>query len=271
MKHLLTRSLLACIFLCCSSLLSAQDVAAVDSMAEKTGDLTTAASLGDTVLIRYRIDIKDSLQAYRQDRNFAYIKYLDSLLRETKDLTVDTFSVKGMKMSKAKREAVRENPNAVSTPKINIFSLPLVKIILWILAAVLIGFIVWKIFLGENFFKRNKMPRHISETPKEEEALDDASAYDALIAKAVQEKNYRLAVRYSFLQSLKKMSDGGMVQFSADKTNYQYVNELHGKPYQDDFASLTLNYEYVWYGRFEIGEEAYTRLSRNFRSFNQKV
>lgn len=259
------------ILLCSGFLVSGQDVAAVDSMAEKTGDLTTPTTFGDTVLVRYRIATNDSLQAYRQERDFTYMKYLDSLLRKTKDLTVDTFSVRGMKTSKAKRAAARENPDAASSPKINIFNLPIVKIILWILAAILIGFMVWKLFLGENFFKRDRTAGHISDTPKEEEALDDASAYDALIAKAVQEKNYRLAVRYSFLQSLKKLSDSGLVQFSADKTNYQYVIELRGKPYEKPFASLSLNYEYVWYGKFEIGEDTYARLSRNFRSFNQKV
>jgi hypothetical protein len=84
-------------------------------------------------------------------------------------------------------------------------------------------------------------------------------------------KNYRLAIRYSYLQTLQKLSGSGLLQFSADKTNYQYVNELHGKPYQNDFAAITLNYEYVWYGKFEIGEDVYNRLFSDYKSFHQKL
>jgi hypothetical protein len=70
---------------------------------------------------------------------------------------------------------------------------------------------------------------------------------------------------------LQKLSGSGLLQFSADKTNYQYVNELHGKPYQNDFAAITLNYEYVWYGKFEIGEDVYNRLFSDYKSFHQKL
>jgi hypothetical protein len=73
------------------------------------------------------------------------------------------------------------------------------------------------------------------------------------------------------LQTLYKLSDGGLLQFSSDKTNYQYVNELGGKPYQNDFAAITLNYEYVWYGKFDISEDVYKRLSGEYRSFHQKI
>ena len=84
-------------------------------------------------------------------------------------------------------------------------------------------------------------------------------------------KNYRLAVRYSYLQTLQTLAGSGLVQFSADKTNYQYVNELSGKPYQNDFAALTLNYEYVWYGNFDIKEDVYNRLLKEYQSFHQKL
>ena len=241
----------------------------VDSIAQKTGDLTPPETLGDTVLNRNKFET-DSVQEYKGDKDFAYMKYLDSLLRKSKDLTVDTFSINNSASSRSKKEAAQTH--SVNTmPRLNIFSAPIVKIILWILAVFLIGFIVYKLFLGENFFKRNRSYKNISDTQKEEEDISDPSAYDTLISQAVANKNYRLAIRYSYLKTLQMLAGSGLLQFSADKTNYQYVNELHGKPYQNDFASITLNYEYVWYGKFEIGEDVYARLFKDYKSFHQKL
>lgn len=239
----------------------------VDSVAAKLGDLTTE-SLGDTVVSRKKVET-DSIEDYKSDKDFAYMKYLDSLLRQTKDLSVDTFSV-NTASSRSKKNAQQNQEQANTTPRINIFNQPIVKIILWILAFFLIGFIIYKLFLGENFFKRSRSYDN-PDTEKEEESILDPSAYDKFITQALMNKNYRLAVRYGYLQTLQMLSGSGLVQFSADKTNYQYVNELQGKPYQNDFAALTLNYEYVWYGKFDISEDVYNRLRKEYKSFHQKL
>jgi hypothetical protein len=242
--------------------------ATIDSVSVTTEEARPPESLGDTVLNRYEFETDDSMEVYKGDKDFAYMKYLDSLLRKTKDLTVDTFSAE-TGSSKGKRK-VRQTSGRVNVPQLNIFSDPVVKIVLWIAAIFLIGFIIYKVFVGENFFRRDSTYKNISDTEKEEE-ITDASAYDKLVMQAVANGNYRLAIRYLFLQTLQKLSGNGLLQFSADKTNYQYVNELQGKPYQNDFAALTLNYEYVWYGKFDISEAVYKRLAGDYKSFHQKI
>lgn len=250
----------------CNATVLAQDV--VDTLEEVSVEAAPPESLGDTVLDRYEWETTDSMKQYKGDREFAYMNYLDSLLRQTKDLTVDTFSIG---TGNSSRRAARQDTRQVNVPTSNIFSSPIVKVILWIAAAFLIGFIIYKLFLGENFFRRERSYKNVSDTQKDDESLTDSSAYDSLVAKAVKDKNYRLAIRYSYLQTLQKLSASGLLQFSADKTNYQYVNELLGKPFQNDFAAITLNYEYVWYGKFDINEDVYHRLSGEYRSFHQKV
>jgi len=253
------------LILYCNTELSAQ---ATDSSGVVTEEITLPESLGDTVLNRYEFKSDDSIEIYKRDKDFAYMKYLDSLLRKTKGLTVDTFSA-GTGSSGSERQA-RQSSRRVNVPAVNIFGNPVVKIILWIAAIFLIGYIIYKLFLGENFFRRDRTYKNISDTQKEEE-ITDASAYDKLVAQAVANGNYRLAIRYLYLQTLQKLSGSGLLQFSADKTNYQYVTELRGKPYQNDFAAITLNYEYVWYGKFDINEDIYKRLSGEYRSFHQKI
>jgi hypothetical protein len=81
-------------------------------------------------------------------------------------------------------------------------------------------------------------------------------------------KIYRLATRYLYLQSIQKLNAAGAISFTADKTNSEYLNELTGKPYKPAFTSLTLNYEYVWYGEFLIEEPAFIQLQERFKKFN---
>ena len=270
MKSIIKLLFAAAIFLFCNTKLLAQDNSNVDSLAEKTGDLTTAESPVDTALKANKFEA-DSLNDYKDDKDFAYMKYMDSLLRKTKDLSVDTFSVGNSNIRRQKNIPQNSQEKPLQPSRLNFFNSPVVKIVLWILAVFLIGFLIYKLFLGENFFRRDRSYKNTSDTPKEEEDISDPSAYDTLISQAVKNKNFRLAIRYSYLQVLHKLSGSGLLQFSADKTNYQYVNELRGKSYQNDFAAITLNYEYVWYGKFEIDENIYNRLSGEYKTFNQKL
>ena len=269
-QRIIKLSIAAALFLFTTVNNYAQDDARIDSLAQRLGDLGAPESLGDTVLSRNEFQADDSMQGYKNDRDFAYMKYLDSLLRNTKDLTIDTFSINNATSSRNK-EVQRQPGKKTSSPQLNIFSNPVVKIVLWVLAIFLIGYLLWKLFLGENFFRRNPTHKPVADTEAEGTDISDPSAYDSLIASAVMNKNYRLAIRYSYLQTLKKLAGTGLLQFAPDKTNYQYVNELRGRPWQNDFAAITLNYEYVWYGKFDIEEHVYRRLAADYKNFNQKL
>ncbi len=220
-----------------------------DSVEERVGSLQSE-SVNDTSLIKKNVDGDDSLQEYKSDRDFAYIKYLDSLLRHSKKMLADTLSENNV--SSAQR---KERSSSTSIRSFNLFNQPVVKIFLWLLAIFFIGYVLYKLFNGENFFRRNSSYTNVPDAQPEDEFIPDASAYDKLIAQAAANKNFRLAVRYLYLQCLQKLADAGAVQLSANKTNYQYVHELSSKPYGNDFAAVTLNYEYVWYGKFELSEE----------------
>ncbi|MEY2916491.1 MAG: hypothetical protein RIS73_205 [Bacteroidota bacterium] len=188
--------------------------------------------------------------------SFAYVKNLDSLL-------------------KAKQEAEKKKEKEVSSSGQDWFESLLssdgLQLILWMLAAFFILFILYKLFLTEGVFRKN--PRNSkSLTPEaEEEIINDQSNFEQLIKQALQSGNYRLAVRYNYLKTIHKLADKGLILLAADKTNYQYVNEISNPNYQNDFAALTLNYEYVWYGEFVIGENIYTRMETGFSQFNSKL
>ena len=133
-----------------------------------------------------------------------------------------------------------------------------------------IAFILYKLFLTESIFRKTTRRHDVSSQPPEEMVITP-SAYERLINDAIIDKDFRSAIRYLYLQTLQRLSMTGLIQSSPDKTNYEYVKELSGRIHQNEFASLTLNYEYVWYGKFNIDQEIFNRLQKEFKQYHQKL
>ncbi len=196
----------------------------------------------------------DSVKAWKKLKAFGYAAYLDSLLKAQKE------------------NKKKEQKNIPSGPSMldRFLSSPGLQVILWMLAVLFIGFIIYKLFLTEGVF-RKKTTASKTTPDVEEEIITPESDFEKLIRLALQSGNYRLAVRYQYLQTLHKLAAKNIIELAADKTNNNYVRELTNKNYQQDFAALTLNYEYVWYGEFAIDENIYQRLGAGFLQFNNKI
>ncbi len=207
----------------------------------------------------------DSTQKWKNSADFAYIKNLDSLLRKGIGLKADTVSID--KNTDKKRAA----PTASSTNSNSLLNSFPVKIFFWAMAILFIGFIIYKLFFTAVFFAKANTKVASQQIEDASSALNEYSAYNSFIREAEQKKDFNLSVRYLYLQTLRRLADRDLIRFSPDKTNYGYVKELSGRPYQQAFASLTLNYEYVWYGKFVIAENHYSQLKEEFISFNKKM
>jgi len=46
---------------------------------------------------------------------------------------------------------------------------------------------------------------------------------------------------------------------------------MFGKPYKEEFDSLTHSYEYAWYGKFDISEAMFTAIEKGFKQFNTQL
>jgi len=95
--------------------------------------------------------------------------------------------------------------------------------------------------------------------------------YQREIDKAVNNGNYRLAVRLLFLRSLKNLSDKNVIQYKQDRTNLDYLMQLHRTKYYNDFFRITRNYEYAWYGLFEISRDKYNVIKNDFENFGHNL
>ncbi len=93
--------------------------------------------------------------------------------------------------------------------------------------------------------------------------------FPAEIARAAEQGNYRIAVRFMYLQTLKRLSDAEIISWESDKTNRDYAIEiLNSRPYLSEyFKIVTIIFEHVQYGKYTLDESEYSRISSSFEEF----
>jgi len=224
-------------------------------------------NLNDTGAINISLSDSNKIAKWKQSHDFAYIHYLDSLLRKQKSIRSDTVTI-NENSEKVNRNHKYNNKDSAFNKIMN--SLPL-KIFFWMLALIFIVFVGYKVLFKNKIFviKKKKL---IPETGEESDIdSGDLSKYDTLISEAESNNNFNLATRYLYLKTLRRLSEKGSINFSPDKTNNDYLREMKPDNNFKEFRSLTRNYEYIWYGKFLIDEKEYRSLKEEFMLFNKKV
>jgi hypothetical protein len=206
----------------------------------------------------------DSKSGWKNSRDFAYMNYLDSLLRKQKELRSDTINI-----HQERGKAVQQRGGS-SSLTLQFLNSPPVKLFFWALALFFIVFILYRIFFRNNLFPLNKN-KSADIADDDLITLNELSQYDSLISAAEKNNDFNLATRYLFLKAIKALSDKDLIRFLPDKTNREYVQEMERHSLAGKFSSLTRNYEYVWYGRFLIDETQYGTLKEQFVQFIKKV
>ena len=155
----------------------------------------------------------------------------------------------------------------------SIFDGPFFQALLWIL--IIGGFVVFLIIYlssgNVGLFRRRNMPI----ISREEETLETDNIfeinYQREIDKAVNNGDYRLAIRLLYLRTLKNLSDRNIIQYKQDRTNFDYLVQLHPTKYYNDFFRVTRNYEFAWYGQFEIDPAKYNIIRNDFENFGHNL
>lgn len=208
-------------------------------------------------------DLALDIKKWKKSREFAYMTYLDSMLKKTK-LAADTMSVNDADASNRTSTSANSGGSSFleSFPGYIFFSA---------IALFFLGVIVYKVFIKSAVFAGK--PKRISTEEGSSDPLQDhdQNAFEQLINSAEAKSNFNLAVRYLYLQTLKKLADEKLIAYTPDKPNYVYANELSEKNYAASFRKLTWNYEHLWYGKFNISQPNYLGLKNNFIEFNHGI
>ncbi len=225
-----------------------------ETTASATDSTSSDDAVVDTSLYFNNLTLSaDSVESWKNQKAFAYAKDLDSLLKA--------------------RQKAMEKRSEVSPPSWldKFLSSGYIRVILWALAIAFVLFVLYSLFLSDGVFKRSSRSNAGLAPLVEEEIITPETDLDHLISQSVQAGNYRQAVRYQYLRTLHKLADKNLVELAKDKTNYQYVHEIQSQVIRNEFATLTLSYEYVWYGEFMIDAVLYKKLESGFSDLNQKI
>lgn len=142
------------------------------------------------------------------------------------------------------------------------------EIIIYVIIAAAIVYLVIKmqhVEVGSLFGKKStnsEMPYDVFE--ENIHALD----LQAMLEEAVSQRDFRKAIRLQYLQSLKMLTDRGLIQWRPGKTNRSYITEIDQPEIRQEFEQLTSMFEYVWYGGAALGDELYSSARAAFINFD---
>ena len=88
--------------------------------------------------------------------------------------------------------------------------------------------------------------------------------FDRIIADAIVEKQYRLAIRLSYLWLLQRLQEEGKIIWAPEKTNADYLYELQESSERETFTYLSYLYNNIWYGEYEISEAEFFKAKKSF-------
>jgi len=142
--------------------------------------------------------------------------------------------------------------------------LVVLKIIFYGALGALVVYILVRLLVGENasafFTRKSKMVAPLNIVEEHIENID----LDTYITTALEQKNYRLAIRYMYLKSLKLLSLNNIIEWHFEKTNSDYYTEIENQKLKTDFKKVSYLYDHIWYGEFELNEEGFYDAKRDF-------
>jgi len=126
-------------------------------------------------------------------------------------------------------------------------------------------FLLLKFFLkvNSNSIIDTSKNKSIVSITEEEELIKNKDILK-LIQQAISNKNYRLAVRYYYLNILKQLEHQQFIIWEQQKTNEDYSKEIVQQNIKKSFVNLTRLYDFVWYGNFNINEAEFMRVESDF-------
>ncbi len=145
------------------------------------------------------------------------------------------------------------------------------RILPYLLLAFLI-FLLVRFFLkvnSNNLIVKSRKQGSILFT--EEEQIIKNEDIPSLIQEAVNQNNYRLAIRYYYLLSLKHLTESDSISWKPQKTNEDYINEISIDHLKTEFKNITRIYDYVWYGEFNIDAIKFETLRLPFEHLNNTI
>ncbi|MTI20151.1 DUF4129 domain-containing protein [Fulvivirga sp. RKSG066] len=147
---------------------------------------------------------------------------------------------------------------------------PIGKIILYVILGAGIIYAIYKIATMQSVRLFNKTNGNSLDYEVYHEDIHQMD-FQKLIDEAIQNKNYRLAIRLTYLLALKHLSDKNLIDWQPGKTNYDYTHELNRPNLKPGFNDLSYYFDYTWYGDFEVNEPLFNKVNGLFTQWKKQL
>ncbi|RAJ87538.1 hypothetical protein CLV59_101290 [Chitinophaga dinghuensis] len=143
-------------------------------------------------------------------------------------------------------------------------------VIIGIIAAILL-YILYRYMKknGLGFFR--SVPLVGEMQVAQETVLHTAKDYEKKILEASTDGNFKETIRWWYLYTLFQLSENNLIKPSIEKTNKDYLRAMRNTPYYRQFSILTMDYEYVWYGSFDLPKQDFEQLEQQFQDFKHQI
>lgn len=143
-----------------------------------------------------------------------------------------------------------------------------IEFIVYALLIVFALYILVKLLVGDNassFFGRQR--KLVAPLNIQEEHIENVDL-DGYIKNALKEENYRLAIRYMYLKSLKLLSLNNIIEWHFEKTNSDYYREIESVDLKENFKKASYLYDNIWYGEFALDKKGFENAQKDFERLN---
>ena len=214
------------------------------------------------------IEIKEDSIVYQKNTNIAEARAFKTDLKEK--YSGKDFEYKDN--TPVKKEVEEESTDNSSAAILSFFAYFMTSIFPFLLGGFVI-FVILKTVLGidARFWKKTPKTSKLSKKLIYEDEDIHEINLDALLQQAIENKDFRLAIRYYYLSILKGLTNKEIIDYHKDKTNSEYLFEIENKELRTNFSYLSYVYTYVWYGEFPVDENSFKIAQNKYQSFLKSI
>lgn len=110
-------------------------------------------------------------------------------------------------------------------------------------------------------------PRQVTAMEEDIEKLD----LDRLLAKAEDDGDWRMALRYQYLKVLRRLIDEGRIQWQPRHTDREYLHQLRDPAERASFSEISFLFKWAWYGNAPMDEARYRMLVPAFVALHSRA
>lgn len=147
----------------------------------------------------------------------------------------------------------------------------------WLVIVILI--IIGVIGLGFGFYGLFGVGKTIPVFSKEKDGLDydvkDENIHEINFADeietAVNQQDFKKAVRLVYLYSLKILTDQKIIEWIPSKTNHDYSYEIQSSERRGEFQKISYIFDNIWYGDYTAEARHYKEINNTFKELKSSL